>query len=101
IYATLDELRQPAGSQSPNLRSIVNRVRPSIEKLLSEDAEGCSNTEVLVRKAVRANVSASVKQLQHGSEIIEQLVARGELCVVGAEYSLETGKVDFFDGNSG
>ena len=96
IYATLDELRQPAENQSPNLRSIVNRVRPSIEKLLSDDAD-CSNTEVLVRKAVRANVTASVQQLQHGSEIIEQLVARGELCVVGAEYSLETGEVEFFD----
>jgi len=101
IYATLDELRQPAENQSPNLRSIVNRVRPSIEKLLSDDAEDCSDTEVLVRKAVRANVRASVAQLQHGSEIIEQLVARGELRVVGAEYSLETGEVDFFDGSPG
>jgi carbonic anhydrase len=99
IYATLDELRRPAGSQSPNLRSIVNRVRPSIETLLSEDAECCTNQDVLVRKAVRANVSASVQQLQHGSKILVKLIRDGKLCVVGAEYSLETGEVDFFDGS--
>jgi carbonic anhydrase len=99
IYATLDELRRPAENQSPNLRSIVNRVRPSIEMLLKDGCkEDAERTEDLVRKAVRLNVSASVLQLQHGSEIVEQLVARGELCVVGAEYSLETGEVDFFDG---
>ena len=99
IYATLDELRRPAENQSPNLRSIVNRVRPSIEALLSENSAGDMNdTEALVRKAVRSNVRVSVRQLRQGSEILEQLIARGELCVVGAEYSLETGEVDFFDG---
>ena len=99
IFATLDELRRPAENQSPNLKSIVNRVRPSIEALLSENSQAdLRDTDALVRKAVRANVSASVQQLQHGSEILEHLIARGDLCVVGAEYSLETGEVDFFDG---
>jgi carbonic anhydrase len=99
IFATLDELRRPAENQSPNLRSIVNRVRPSVEALLSERGhDDQQDTAEFVRKAVRLNVRASVQQLQHGSEILEQLIARRELSVVGAEYSLETGEVDFFDG---
>ena len=95
ILATLDELRQPAEKQSPNLSSIVSRVRPSVESLLATDLR--HDTDALVQEAVRANVRASVRQLRHGPEILEQLIEREELRVVGAEYSLETGQVDFFD----
>ena len=48
--------------------------------------------------AVRANVRASVNDLRQGSESLEQLIQKDGLLVVGAEYSLETGVVDFFDG---
>ena len=52
----------------------------------------------LVRHAVRTNVSVSASHLRHGSEILEQLILDDGLLVVGAEYSLETGLVDVFDG---
>src|SRR5580698_5521158 len=35
ILATLEELRRPTENQSRNLRSIVDRVRPSVEGLLA------------------------------------------------------------------
>ncbi len=96
IQATLDELARPSQDQSRNLRSIVDRVRPSVEPLLSTALR--DDREALVHKAVRANIRASANQLRHGSEILEQLVLKDGLLVVGAEYSLETGEVDFFDG---
>jgi carbonic anhydrase len=40
----------------------------------------------------------SASHLRHGSEVLEQLIQNDGLRVVGAEYSLETGEVDFFDG---
>jgi carbonic anhydrase len=96
ILATLEELRQPSASQSPNLRSIVDRVRPSVEGLLREDRS--DDPEAVVDQAVRANVRASVDQLRHGSAILERLIERDGLLVVGAEYALENGLVDFLDG---
>jgi carbonic anhydrase len=96
VLATLEEVGRPAELQSPNLRSIVDRVRPSVEKLLSTDLR--FDQEALVREAVRANILASAAHLRHGSPILEQLIERSGLAVVGAEYSLETGVVDFFDG---
>ncbi|MBT8462607.1 MAG: carbonic anhydrase [Gemmatimonadetes bacterium] len=99
ILATLDEIQRPAEHQSPNLRAIVNRVRPSIEGLL--DSELRHDREALVRRSVRANVRASVDHLRHGSEILENLILTEGLRVVGAEYSLETGVVEFFDGEGG
>jgi carbonic anhydrase len=96
ILATLEELGRPGGGQSPNLRSIVDRVRPSVESLLATELQ--RDHEALVREAVRANIRASANHLRHGSRILEQLIQSDGLLVVGAEYSLETGLVDFFDG---
>jgi carbonic anhydrase len=96
IQATLEELQRPTESQSRNLHSIVDRVRPAVEGLLATELKG--DTDALLRQGVRANIRASASQLRHGSKVIEQLIRSEGLVVVGAEYSLETGIVDFFDG---
>lgn len=96
ITATLDELQRPSGTQSRNLRSIVDRVRPSVEGLLATGLG--DDPERLVREAVRANVRFSAGQLRHGSEILERLIEQDGLRVVGAQYALETGAVEFFEG---
>jgi carbonic anhydrase len=96
VLATLEELQQPTEQQSRNLRSIVDRVRPSVEALLA--TELAHDTDALVRHAVRANIRVAANHLRHGSEILEQLIQGDRLLVVGAEYSLETGVVEFFDG---
>jgi len=96
IAATLDELRQPAALQSPNLRAIVDRIRPSVEPLLAT-ALGLE-PEALVSHAIRANIRAAADHLRHGSEVLERLAERDGLLIVGAEYCLETGVVDCFDG---
>jgi len=96
ILATLEELGRPSEDQSKNLRSIVDRIRPSVEPLLATELE--QHPDALVQSAVRANIRASASHLRHGSEVLEQLILKDGLCVVGAEYSLETGIVDFFDG---
>ena len=96
VIATLDDLSRPSENRSPNLRSIVNRIRPSVESLLDTDI--AEQPDELLKQSVRANVHASVEGLRHGSEIIEQLVDTNKLLVIGAEYSIETGVVDFFDG---
>ena len=96
IQATLQQLQRPVENQSHNLHSIVDLIRPSVEGLLATDLR--HDPHALVQAAVRANIRASVRHLRHGSDIIEKLIQQDGLMVVGAEYSLETGVVDFFDG---
>ncbi len=96
ILATLEELGRPSEARSRNLSSIVDRIRPSIEALLS--AQPVAARDEILEQAVRANISASADHLRHGSEVLEQLIRNNGLVIVGAEYSLETGIVDFFDG---
>jgi carbonic anhydrase len=93
IIATLEELQRPTENQSRNLAAIVDRVRPSVEGLLATDLK--HDLQALVTQGVRANIRASVDHLRHGSRVLEQLIQNEGLRVVGAEYSLETGRVEF------
>jgi carbonic anhydrase len=99
ILATVEELQRPQEQRSRNLRSLVDRVRPSVEGLLRTELR--HDPEALGQHAVRANVELSVGSLRHGSTVLEQLIATDGLQVVGATYSLETGVVEFFDDAGG
>lgn len=96
VHATLEQLARPSRDQSRNLRSIVDRIRPAVEGLLR--ASPPVDARTLEQQAVRANIRMSVDQLRRGSEVLEQLIRDEGLRVVGAEYSLETGVVEFFEG---
>jgi carbonic anhydrase len=93
VVATLEELERPSEMRSPNLRSIVDRIRPAVEGLL--EVGPSQDKDALLHHAVRANIRASVDHLRHGSAVLERLIERDGLLVVGAEYSLESGIVDF------
>jgi carbonic anhydrase len=95
IIATLQELALKDSHRSPNLRAIVDRIRPALEPVLSEGFD--SDDETVIATCVRANIQASVDKLQHGSLILEELIASGDLKIVGAEYSIETGNIEFFE----
>jgi carbonic anhydrase len=99
VEATLEFLQNPGSYRSGNQSSIVERVRPSVEELFATDLK--NDPDALLHHAVRANIRASVSHLRHGSDVIEQMIGKSGLRVVGAEYSLETGVVDFFDAMSG
>ena len=99
VQATVEQLERPTDTRSPNLRSIVDRITPCLGTLLETSPR--PEYDELVGLAVRANIRASAEHLRHGSEILEQLIRNDGLVVVGAEYSLETGVVAFFDGPIG
>lgn len=95
VKATIEDLVNPTGEHNPNIESIVSRVRPSVKPLLKDHP---NDDEALMKQAVRANVMATVNHLRHGSAILEHLVLNDGLCIVGAEYDIASGSVDFFDG---
>lgn len=99
VMATIEELERPSNSQSSNVLSIVNRIRPSVEPLFNTVLR--NDPAELLSASIRANILAATNQLRHGSPLLEQLIQKGELTIVGAEYSLETGEVRFFDGLPG
>lgn len=99
IAATVSELKRPSDNRSPNLQSIVNRIQPSVQTLMEAGLD--KDNDQLIKLATRANIRASVSQLRHGSQVLEGLIANDGLKIVGAEYALETGEVDFFTDDTG
>lgn len=95
VIATLDDLEYPSKARSSNLSSIVNRIRPSVEPLFGTELR--NDPEQLLEASIRANILAATNHLRHGSQMLEHLVQLGELSIIGAEYSLATGEVEFFD----
>jgi carbonic anhydrase len=95
ILATLEQLQNPSNT-SHNMEDILSRVRPYVASLLETELK--NDMPALVKSAVRANIRASVSHLRHGSQVLEDLVQKDGLMVVGAEYSLNTGAVEFMDG---
>lgn len=95
IHATIDSLRSKTQSPSRGIRSIIERVTPAIAELMETSLR--DQPDALMDHAVRANVRSSVAHLKHGSCILEKLVREDGLMIVGADYSIETGKIDFFD----
>lgn len=102
VLATLNQLQQPSGARSPNFRPIVDFIRPSVESCLAGGhcGPGTAFPDELLQSVVRANIRASVDRLKQGSEILEKLIEDESLLVVGAEYSLETGVVEFLNEES-
>ncbi len=96
ILATIEELGRGSKEQSRHLRSIVDRIRPSVQAFIGTSL--ASDQETLVHHSVRANIRMSANHLRHGSDVLEQLIEKSGLLVVGAEYNLDTGVVEFFDG---
>ncbi len=96
VLAAIDELKNPADDHQQDLYPIVNRIKPWVQPILIKHEE--LNADELAEKAVRANVCASALQLRSASHTLEHLIQTEGLLIVGAEYSLETGIVEFFDG---
>jgi carbonic anhydrase len=101
VAATVQVLEQPDSLQSKNVRSITDRIAPHIESLVRLAQKQGADRQTLIREAERANILASAAQLRHGSALLEPLVSSGRVWVVGAEYKLETGQVEFLDVRNG
>lgn len=97
IKATLDFIQHRVGAPSDNIHDLVDRCRPAVESVVHA-AGPDADRERLIHEAVRANVRQSCAHLRHGSRLLERLIQEEGMRIVGAEYSLETGQVDFFEG---
>ena len=96
VAATIDDLTTPSESHTSSILSIINRIRPTVEPLFHTELR--NDPERLLDAAIRANILAATNQRRHGSSLIEQSVQDGTLTTVGAEYSVENGRVELFDG---
>jgi carbonic anhydrase len=75
-----------AGDPAGHLPSLVAMIRPAVERARRQSGD-------LIENAVRLNVENVVSEIKTSKPLLADVIARGELKVVGAVYSLESGKV--------
>jgi carbonic anhydrase len=95
VIATIEELERPTDEASSHVLSIVNRIRPAVEPLFHTELR--NDPDRLLESSIHANTLAATNQLIHGSQVLENLVEKGSLRIIAAEYSLETGAVQFHE----
>jgi Carbonic anhydrase len=76
------------GNPEGHIGTLVELLRPAVENSRSLTGDRVEN-------AVRANVELVVKQLRNSTPLLSELVAHNKLKIVGAVYSLDTGKVNW------
>lgn len=93
VRATLAHLAAPAET-SPALHAIVDRIAPGIAPVLA----GCGGSaDACMSQAVRANVRATLGNLRAQSDYLRYAERQGRLRLLGADYDLDSGRVDFFE----
>lgn len=96
VIGTLDFIQGRMEKPSSSLHSILESIGSTVAPLLETELR--NHPDELLSQACRANIVAEAKRLRQDSPVMGPLIEKGQLLVVGAEYSLETGVVDFFDG---
>ena len=81
-----------------NLTELLSKLQPAVyaERTITQVEQRNSKNIEFVENVAAINVRRSVKSIIERSFIIEQMVEKGEIGVVGAMYNIETGKVDFY-----
>ena len=82
-----------SGEAEGHLPSLLGLIRPAVERAKGQPGDVIDN-------AVRINVENIVRQLCASKPVLAPMVERGGLTVVGAVYSLDTGKVAWLPGQS-
>ncbi len=95
ILASLNEYIHTTDGLTPGIKSLISRIQPSVETVISQSDE--TSTNVLVDQIMKRNVEATVDTLRTESPVLAHYQQHEGLSIIGAEYSLETGWVKFYD----
>ncbi len=82
-----------------NLTELLSKIQPAVyqEKLTLDASQRNASNEEFVENVATLNVKRSVKTIIDRSYILEQMIEKGEIAIIGAKHDLETGVVSFYD----
>ena len=81
-----------AGAELGHLTGLLGKLKPAIDEVA---AKGEATGDEIVQRVAEVNVDHVVAQIRQRSEVLEALIASGEVAIVGAMYSVQTGAVTF------
>jgi carbonic anhydrase len=85
--------------QMGNLSTLLNKIEPSVyfeRSVLEREKRNAKNPE-FVQRVADIHVRRSVEAIVERSVVLRQMIESGEIGLIGASYSVESGEVRFFD----
>ncbi|MCO4294397.1 bifunctional SulP family inorganic anion transporter/carbonic anhydrase [Solitalea sp. MAHUQ-68] len=83
--------------QLGNLSGLLNKVQPALDaEIVTVDNRTSKNID-FVNNVTKLNIFTTKKKLREKSVILDEMIAKGEIALVGGLYNVETGKVTFYD----
>ncbi len=79
-----------------NITALLAKIRPAVKDLSSFAGEKSSRNAQFVEAVCRQNILNTIRVIRKNSPILSEMEKTGEIKIVGAEYHMESGKVDFF-----
>lgn len=83
--------------QLGNLTNLLRKVKPAIDAEVSTKQNRNAANIKFMENVAELNVRKTLKQIPQQSQIIEQLLQKGEIALIGGMYNVETGAVEFYD----
>lgn len=82
-----------------NLTELLAKLQPAVyeEKSVINNEERNSKNPQFVESVAAINVKRSVKSIISRSFILEQMIEKGEIAIIGAMHDLESGAVEFYE----
>jgi len=82
-----------------NLTELLAKLQPAVyqETLTKDASQRNSSNSDFVENVAKLNVQRSVKTVIDRSYILEQMIEKGEIAIIGAKHDLDTGHVEFYD----
>ncbi len=77
-----------------NITTLLSKIQPAVRKVEASYSDIVSDEAV--QAVANENVLESIRHTLQRSTILSEMVASGEIIIVGAMYDVESGKVDFF-----
>lgn len=79
-----------------NLTELLSKLQPAVYEEQMTTGDRSSKNGEFVENVAEINVKRTVKSIIQRSYILEQMIEKGEIGIIGAMYNIETGTVEFY-----
>jgi carbonic anhydrase len=83
-----------------NITAMLSNIQPAVAKSQDFKGEKSSKNDEFVDYVAKNNIILAMETIRKKSPILKEMADKGEIKIVGAYYSLKTGKVNFLDETS-
>lgn len=79
-----------------NLTQMLDKIQPAVKAVKTKKGEKRNSKNLkFVNRVAKKNVKLTIKDIKENSPVLNEMCEKGEIDIVGAMYSVETGKVSF------